>query len=183
MRKAALLLAIALLSAPLAACFPLQRGDGLPDAQVEAGRPEEDDGTEAGKASPEDASEGETAESGSAEPSLIYVDGWPENEFTSEAPVPHFGTEPYEVVIDERYGEVTARWEGVSVDEARGYLEEVKAAGFTVDAIELGDGTVFDYFAYNNEDIDEASVVEINYYYSGEIVIMVANIKAPYEMR
>lgn len=183
MRKAALLLAIALLAAPLAACFPPQRGDGLPNAPVEAGRSAEEDGSDAGRASPEEASEGESAVSDSEQPALVYVDGWPENEFTSEAPVPHFGTEPYEVVIDERYGEVTARWEGVSVDEARGYLEEVKAAGFTVDAIELGDGTVFDYFAYNNEDIDEASVVEINYYYSGEIVVMVANIKAPYEMR
>ena len=183
MWKAALLLAMALLAAPLAACSPLQRGGGSPAGPVEAVSPAEDGGEEAGKAPSGKASE-EEAPASDPEPSpLVHVREWPENELTSEAPVPHFGTEPREVVIDERYGEVTARWEGVSVDEAWGYLAEAKSAGFTVDAIELGDGTVFDYFAYNNKDIDEASVIEINYYYGGEIEIRVTNIKAPYEMR
>ena len=78
---------------------------------------------------------------------------WPENEVTALVPKPEFSV-PLKSVSDsdsEHSHSVSGQWDGITQDEAAAYVQKLKDAGFTVNANESSDSTMYTYSAANKE--------------------------------
>ena len=73
-----------------------------------------------------------------------YGGSWPENEFTKIIPKPDF--ELTAATTSDR--EFTVVFVGATTEQIRGYVEKLKAAGFTSDT-ETEDNEIFGMFIYN----------------------------------
>ncbi len=74
---------------------------------------------------------------------------WPDNEFTRQIPMPEFGIG----IISEDADSFTATFTDATIEQIREYTEQVKAAGFTIDAatedMEVMEMVIFSYTAQN----------------------------------
>lgn len=120
-----------------------------PAPEPEPSEPQQVDGTPASDLAP---SETQPASSAPAEENILFTSAeWPENDVTATVPKPEFSV-PIESVdtSDSDYTHsVTARWTGASQSEVAAYVQSLKDAGFTFDASELSNDTMYSYRARN----------------------------------
>ncbi|MBR5059199.1 MAG: hypothetical protein IKX06_00335 [Clostridia bacterium] len=121
---------------------PLSRNDGTDaNVYVTGGKP----------LTPQTAAPDDPEGSGFDPFSLIGKAEWPDNEFTRHVPKPPFSL----LSAAEEEDSFTAAFRNVTPEQVKAYVEEVKAAGFTVDP-EIRDETVmgmsiYSYTASNSE--------------------------------
>ena len=80
---------------------------------------------------------------------------------TEGVPVPGFSVAPN--TIDESELTVGGGWEGLQDQEVIDYVEQLKAAGFTVQASESKSATTYNYSAQNGENSTDSTHVILTY--------------------
>lgn len=108
-----------------------------------------------------------TSKEGSTSNALLADSTWPENEATSLIPEPKFSVPLKSVNVSESETSlsVSGNWSGVTQEEFAAYVQSLKDAGFTVNAMENKSDDTYFYSARNAElSVKPNADVIVNYF-------------------
>ena len=95
---------------------------------------------------------------------------WPEAEINGAIPQPNFGSKPTSVSVSS--GLVQTSHNGVSVDNALAYVEELKNLGYIYQPDEIKTDSEYCYSAWNGEDVLSSAHITISYKNTQEFKII-----------